>query len=154
DGRGLGRERILAKARERGLAVSDSMSDGEVFALVFEPGFSTASEVTDVSGRGVGMDVVRKNIQSLGGSVEIDSAEGYGTRVSVRLPLTLAIMDGMSVGVSTETYIVPLGSVVESINLEPSMIRSVGGVNQDRKSTRLNSSHVKISYAVFCLKKK
>lgn len=130
DGRGLGRERILAKARERGLAVSDSMSDGEVFALVFEPGFSTASEVTDVSGRGVGMDVVRKNIQSLGGSVEIDSAEGYGTRVSVRLPLTLAIMDGMSVGVSTETYIVPLGSVVESINLEPSMIRSVGGVNR------------------------
>ncbi len=130
DGRGLGRERILAKARERGIPVSDSMSDGEVFALVFEPGFSTASEVTDVSGRGVGMDVVRRNIQSLGGSVEIDSAEGYGTRVSVRLPLTLAIMDGMSVGVSTETYIVPLGSVVESINLEPSMIRSVGGVNQ------------------------
>ncbi len=130
DGRGLSRERILAKARERGLPVSDSMSDGEVFALVFEPGFSTASEVTDVSGRGVGMDVVRKNIQSLGGSVEIDSAPGYGTRVSVRLPLTLAIMDGMSVGVSDETYIVPLGSVVESINLEPSMIRSVGGVNR------------------------
>ncbi len=130
DGRGLGRERILAKARERGIAVSDAMSDGEVFALIFEPGFSTATEVTDVSGRGVGMDVVRRNIESLGGSVEVDSADGYGTRVSVRLPLTLAIMDGMSVGVSAETYIVPLGSVVESINLEPSMIRSVGGINR------------------------
>lgn len=130
DGRGLARDRILAKARERGIPVGDVMTDSEVFALIFEPGFSTATEVTDVSGRGVGMDVVRRNIQSLGGSVEVDSAEGYGTRVSVRLPLTLAIMDGMSVGVAAETYIVPLGSVVESINLEPSMIRSVGGTNR------------------------
>ena len=130
DGRGLSREAILAKARERGVPADDTMTDAEVFALVFEPGFSTAAEVTDVSGRGVGMDVVRRNIQSLDGSVEMDSAPGYGTRVSVRLPLTLAIMDGMSVGVGSETYIVPLGSVVESINLEPSMIRSVRGVER------------------------
>ncbi len=130
DGRGLSREKLLAKAQERGLEVSDSMSDQEAWQLIFEPGFSTASEVTDVSGRGVGMDVVRRNILSLGGTVELDSAEGYGTRVSVRLPLTLAIMDGMSVGVGDETYIVPLGSVIESIQLEPEEVRSVAGSNR------------------------
>ncbi|MGD9942540.1 MAG: chemotaxis protein CheW [Burkholderiaceae bacterium] len=130
DGRGLKRDRILAKARERGLPVSDSMTDQEVFNLIFEPGFSTADAVTDVSGRGVGMDVVRKNIMALGGSVELDAAVGYGTRVSVRLPLTLAIMDGMSVGVSEETYIVPIASVVESIQLDTAQIRSVAGSNK------------------------
>ena len=130
DGRGLKRDKIMAKARERGLPVSDAMSDQEVFNLIFEPGFSTADAVTDVSGRGVGMDVVRKNILALGGSVELDAAEGYGTRVSVRLPLTLAIMDGMSVGVAEETYIVPIASVVESIQLDARQIRSVAGSNK------------------------
>jgi two-component system chemotaxis sensor kinase CheA len=130
DGRGLNRGKLLAKARERGLSVSDSMSDTEVYGLIFAPGFSTAAEVTDVSGRGVGMDVVKRNITSLGGSVEIDSVEGQGMRVSVRLPLTLAIMDGMSVGVADETYIVPLASVVESIHMTASDVKSVGGTGR------------------------
>ncbi|MFZ9408123.1 MAG: chemotaxis protein CheW [Burkholderiaceae bacterium] len=127
DGRGLNRGKLLRKAAERGLQVSESMSDQEVYGLIFEPGFSTAAEVTDVSGRGVGMDVVKRNITALGGSVEIDSTEGQGMRVSVRLPLTLAIMDGMSVGVGDETYIVPLASVIESIHLAESDVKSVGG---------------------------
>ncbi|MEW5882494.1 MAG: chemotaxis protein CheW, partial [Pseudomonadota bacterium] len=127
DGAGLKRDRILAKARERGIPVRDDMTDQEVWALIWEPGFSTADEVSDVSGRGVGMDVVRRNIAALGGTVELDSAEGYGTRVSVRLPLTLAIMDGMSVGVGEETYILPLASVVESFQIERGMIQSIGG---------------------------
>ncbi len=88
--------------------VSEQLPDSEVWQLIFAPGFSTADEVTDVSGRGVGMDVVKRNIAALNGSVEIDSAEGYGMKVSVRLPLTLAIMDGMSVGVGEEVYILPL----------------------------------------------
>ncbi|MCO5099849.1 MAG: chemotaxis protein CheW [Burkholderiaceae bacterium] len=127
DGRGLSRVRLLAKARERGLDVSDAMSDSEVWNLVFAPGFSTADAVTDVSGRGVGMDVVKKNITALGGTVEIDSAEGRGTRVQVRLPLTLAIMDGMSVAVGDDCYIVPLASVVESFQLRDAVLRTIGG---------------------------
>jgi two-component system chemotaxis sensor kinase CheA len=127
DGRGLSREKLLKKARERGIEAPDSMTDPEVWGLIFAPGFSTAEQVTDVSGRGVGMDVVKKNIQSLGGTVEIDSAEGYGMRVMVRLPLTLAIMDGMSVGVGEEVYILPLSSVVESFQVQPDMIKTVGG---------------------------
>jgi two-component system chemotaxis sensor kinase CheA len=107
--------------------VRDDMTDHEVWALIWEPGFSTAEQVSDVSGRGVGMDVVRKNIAALGGTVELDSAEGYGTRVVVRLPLTLAIMDGMSIGVGDETYILPLASVVESFQVERDTIQSVGG---------------------------
>ena len=103
------------------------MSDQEVWQLIFEPGFSTADTVTDVSGRGVGMDVVKKNITALGGTVEIDSAEGYGMRVSVRLPLTLAIMDGMSVGVGEEVYILPLSSVIESFQVQPDMVKTIGG---------------------------
>jgi two-component system chemotaxis sensor kinase CheA len=110
DGKGLNREKLLKKARERGLDAPDSMTDQDVYALIFAPGFSTADVVTDVSGRGVGMDVVKKNITALGGTVEIDSAEGYGMTVRVRLPLTLAIMDGMSVGVGEECYILPLSS--------------------------------------------
>jgi two-component system, chemotaxis family, sensor kinase CheA len=127
DGRGLSREKLIKKARERGIHAPDSMSDQEVWGLIFAPGFSTAEVVTDVSGRGVGMDVVKKNITSLGGSVEIDSAEGYGMRVSVRLPLTLAIMDGMSVGVGEEVYILPLSSVVESFQVQPDMVKTIGG---------------------------
>jgi len=130
DGAGLKRDRILAKGRERGFAVRDEMSDAEVWALVWEPGFSTAEQVSDVSGRGVGMDVVRKNIAALGGSVELDSAEGYGTRVSVRLPLTLAIMDGMSIRVGAETYILPLASVVESFQVDSKTIQTIGNAGR------------------------
>jgi two-component system chemotaxis sensor kinase CheA len=130
DGRGLSREKILAKARERGMDVSDQMSDADVWHLIFAPGFSTAAEVTDVSGRGVGMDVVKKNISSLGGSVEIDSSEGYGMKVSVRLPLTLAIMDGMSVRVGAEVYILPLSSVVESFQVDEGTINTVAQGSQ------------------------
>jgi len=127
DGKGLNRNKLLKKARERGLDVSDTMTDAEVYALIFAPGFSTAEQVTDVSGRGVGMDVVKKNITALGGTVEIDSAEGYGMAVRVRLPLTLAIMDGMSVGVGDEVYILPLSSVVESFQVQPGMVKTIGG---------------------------
>ncbi|HEX4584460.1 MAG TPA: chemotaxis protein CheW [Burkholderiaceae bacterium] len=130
DGRGLQRERILEKARERGFVVRDDMTDAEVWALIWEPGFSTADQISDVSGRGVGMDVVRKNITALNGTVELDSAEGYGTRVAVRLPLTLAIMDGMSVGVGGETYILPLASVVESFQVTPGMVQTIGATGR------------------------
>lgn len=125
DGRGLSREKILRKARERGMDVSDQMPDAEVWLLIFAPGFSTADVVTDVSGRGVGLDVVKKNIAALNGSVEVDSSEGYGMRVSVRLPLTLAIMDGMSVGVGDEVYILPLSSVVESFQVTTEEVSTV-----------------------------
>ena len=126
DGHGMSREKILAKARERGMDVSDQMPDSDVWMLIFAPGFSTADVVTDVSGRGVGMDVVKRNIAALNGTVEIDSAEGYGMKVSIRLPLTLAIMDGMSVGVGEEVYILPLSSVVESFQVKSDAVSTVG----------------------------
>ena len=126
DGRGLNREKLIKKAREKGIDAPDTMTDQECWNLIFAPGFSTADVVTDVSGRGVGMDVVKKNILALGGSVDIDSAEGYGMSVKVRLPLTLAIMDGMSVGVGDECYILPLGSVVESFQVQSNMIKTIG----------------------------
>jgi two-component system chemotaxis sensor kinase CheA len=125
DGKGLSREKLLRKAREKGMDAPDTMTDTEVWNLIMAPGFSTAEVVTDVSGRGVGMDVVKKNILSLGGTVEIDSAEGYGMSVKVRLPLTLAIMDGMSVRVSDEVYILPLSSVIESFQINPGDINTV-----------------------------
>ena len=127
DGRGLSRQKLLNKARQRGIDAPDAMTDAEVWGLIFEPGFSTADVVTDVSGRGVGMDVVKKNITAVGGTVEIESAEGYGMRVSVRLPLTLAIMDGMSVGIGEEVYILPLSSVVESFQVSEHTIKTIGG---------------------------
>jgi len=130
DGRGLSREKILGKARERGLDVSDQMTDADVWQLIFAPGFSTAAVVTDVSGRGVGMDVVKRNIAALNGTVEIESSEGYGMKVSVRLPLTLAIMDGMSVGVGGEVYILPLSSVVESFQVKAETVSTVGQGSQ------------------------
>lgn len=130
DGRGMSREKILAKARERGIEVSDQMPDSEVWMLIFAPGFSTAEVVTDVSGRGVGMDVVKRNIAALNGTVEIDSSEGYGMKVSIRLPLTLAIMDGMSVGVGDEVYILPLSSVVESFQVKSDAVSTVGQGSQ------------------------
>jgi two-component system chemotaxis sensor kinase CheA len=125
DGKGLSREKLLHKAREKGIDAPDSLSDSDVWNLIMAPGFSTAEVVTDVSGRGVGMDVVKKNIASLGGTVEIDSSEGYGMSVKVRLPLTLAIMDGMSVRVSDEIYILPLASVIESFQIKPTDINTV-----------------------------
>ncbi|MBC7735222.1 MAG: chemotaxis protein CheW [Bacteriovorax sp.] len=127
DGKGLSREKLIAKAREGGIDAPDSMTDADVWSLIFAPGFSTAEVVTDVSGRGVGMDVVKKNITALGGTVEIDSAEGYGMSVKVRLPLTLAIMDGMSVGVGDEVYILPLMSVIESFQVTPGLVKTIGG---------------------------
>jgi len=115
DGGGLSRERILAKAKEKGIPVSDSMTDQEVWLLIFAPGFSTAEVVTDVSGRGVGMDVVKRNIEGMGGRVELDSKTGTGTTVTIRLPLTLAILDGMSVAVGNEVFIIPLNYIIESL---------------------------------------
>ncbi|MGW8423702.1 MULTISPECIES: chemotaxis protein CheW [Comamonas] len=130
DGKGMNRERILNKARERGMDVSDSMPDSDVWQLIFAPGFSTADVVTDVSGRGVGMDVVKRNITSLGGTVEIESVAGVGMKVAVRLPLTLAIMDGMSVGVGEEVYILPLSSVVESFQVKADDVNTVANGTQ------------------------
>ena len=127
DGRGLSRDKIMAKARERGFQVSDTLTDREVWAFVFEPGFSTADVVTDISGRGVGMDVVKKNIASLGGSIVLESVQGSGTRISIRLPLTLAIMDGLAVGVGDERYIIPLAGILESLQVDQQRLRSVAG---------------------------
>jgi len=127
DGAGLNREKILAKARERGMQVSDTMSDQDVWQLIFEAGFSTAEVVTAVSGRGVGMDVVRRNIYAMGGRVEIESTLGVGTRISVRLPLTLAILDGMSVSVGEEVFIVPLTFIIESLQPAKQDIKTIAG---------------------------
>ena len=115
DGAGLNRERILAKAISQGMAVNENMTDEEVGMLIFAPGFSAAEQVTDVSGRGVGMDVVKRNIQEMGGHVEIQSKQGAGTTIRILLPLTLAILDGMSVKVADEVFILPLNAVMESL---------------------------------------
>ncbi len=127
DGRGLNRDKILAKAVERGLAVPDNPTDSQVWDLIFQPGFSTADQVTDLSGRGVGMDVVRRNIQALGGEVQIESHLGTGTRTLIRLPLTLAILDGMTVSVADETLILPLAYVLEALQPQPEDIRTMSG---------------------------
>jgi two-component system chemotaxis sensor kinase CheA len=127
DGAGLNRERILAKARELGLDGGDTWADEEVWQLIFTPGFSTASEVTAVSGRGVGMDVVWQNVHLLGGKIEIDSIPGAGTSMTIRLPLTLAILDGMSISVCGETYILPLASIAQSLQPSMSDIKAVNG---------------------------
>ncbi|MDQ3205185.1 MAG: chemotaxis protein CheA [Pseudomonadota bacterium] len=127
DGKGLDRERILRKAAERGLPVPENPSDAQVWDLVFHPGFSTADQLTDVSGRGVGMDVVKSNIIALSGQVEIRSTRGRGTTVSIKLPLTLAILDGMSVAVGDEVFILPLNMVIESMQLGTGDIRTVAG---------------------------
>ena len=115
DGAGLNREKILAKAIERGMLIGDAeiLSDDEVWQMIFAPGFSTADKVTDISGRGVGMDVVKENIQDMGGHVEISSRHGSGSTIKIVLPLTLAILDGMSVKVGNEVYILPLNYVIE-----------------------------------------
>ncbi|HYG05096.1 MAG TPA: chemotaxis protein CheA [Stenotrophomonas sp.] len=127
DGRGLDRDKILAKAAERGLSVPENPSDAQVWDLIFQPGFSTADAVTDLSGRGVGMDVVRRNIQALGGEVQLESQYGHGTRVLIRLPLTLAILDGMTVSVANETLILPLAYVLEALQPQAADIRTMAG---------------------------
>ncbi len=127
DGGGLNRERILAKAKENGISVSDSMSDGDVWQLIFAPGFSTAEVVTDVSGRGVGMDVVKRNITAMGGVIDIRSAKGFGTTITISLPLTLAILDGMSIRVGDEIYILPLGFVMESLQPAQQDVKEISG---------------------------
>lgn len=128
DGAGLNREKIFAKAVERGLvSESDELSDEQVFDLLFHAGFSTADEVSDVSGRGVGMDVVKRNITSLGGSVDITSEPGVGSTFTIRLPLTLAILDGQLVRVGNHTYIIPLLSIVESLQVGKSNINAIAG---------------------------
>jgi len=127
DGRGLNRDKILSKALERGLSVPDNPTDAQVWDLIFQPGFSTADAVTDLSGRGVGMDVVRRNIQALGGEVQLESKAGNGTRVLIRLPLTLAILDGMTVAVAGETVILPLAYVLEALQPQPEDVRTMAG---------------------------
>ena len=127
DGRGLDRDRIIAKARELGMAADESMTDEQAWALIFEAGFSTAREVTDLSGRGVGMDVVRRNITSLGGGVSIASVKGEGTTITIQLPLTLAVLDGMIVCVGDEQYIVPLEFVAEAFKPGATDIRTIVG---------------------------
>jgi two-component system chemotaxis sensor kinase CheA len=128
DGRGLDKDKLLSKAIEKGLIEENNLlTEKQIFELIFMPGFSTAEQLTDISGRGVGMDVVRRNIQSLGGNIEIISELGKGTTIAIHLPLTLAILDGQSVAVGDETYIVPLVSIIESINITERMLNKVAG---------------------------
>lgn len=128
DGGGLDKNRILAKARSRGLVgPSDVLTDEQIYELIFLPGFSTAEKTTDVSGRGVGMDVVRRNVKELGGKIEIASEPGKGSRFIITLPLTLAIVDGQSISVGGETYIVPLTSIIESLQLQAQSVSRLSG---------------------------
>ena len=127
DGGGLDKERILKKAAEVGLPCSPDMPPREIWQLIFAPGFSTAAAVTDLSGRGVGMDVVLKNVTRIGGRVDIDSEAGRGTKVTIRLPLTLAILDGLSVIVGGEIYLIPLTNIIESLQPAPDAIRHLAG---------------------------
>jgi two-component system chemotaxis sensor kinase CheA len=128
DGAGIDRERVLNKALERGLAVAGTAySEQEVFGFMFQPGFSTAEKVTEVSGRGVGLDVVRQNIESLRGTVEVESTPGAGTTFRIKLPLTLAIIDGMTVSVGREIVTIPLLSIVESLRPKPEELTTVEG---------------------------
>jgi two-component system chemotaxis sensor kinase CheA len=127
DGRGIDRRKVLKKARDRGLieGTGEGMPDSEVFNLIFEPGFSTAEQITDISGRGVGMDVVKRQIQKLRGRIEIQSSPGQGTEISLKVPLTLAIIEGLIVGVGSERYIVPIFAVKEMLRPTAGMISSV-----------------------------
>ncbi|MCE3025867.1 chemotaxis protein CheA [Salinicola sp. DM10] len=130
DGAGLSRDRILAKARANGLTIPDNISDDDVWQMIFAPGFSTAEQVSDVSGRGVGMDVVKRNIQEMGGHVEIMSQPGKGTNTRIVLPLTLAILDGMSIRCGEETFLLPLNAVLESLQPLDEDIYSMAGDDQ------------------------
>jgi two-component system chemotaxis sensor kinase CheA len=131
DGRGLNRKRIYEKAIEKGLIEPDAiLTDADICSLIFQPGFSTAKEITDVSGRGVGMDVVRRNVEALQGSVSIRSEEGKGSVLTVRLPLTLAILDGLLIRLSSEVFVIPLLTVVESICVPPREIKTIVGFGE------------------------
>ena len=127
DGAGLNRQRILSKAIERGLPASNEMTDAEVWDLIFAPGFSTAEVITDVSGRGVGMDVVKRNIGDMGGEVIIDSQAGIGSKITIRLPLTLAILEGMSVALGQNLYVIPLNLILETMQPKPEELKTVTG---------------------------
>lgn len=126
DGGGLHREKILDKARSNGLSVSDDMPDSAVWQLIFQPGFSTADAITDVSGRGVGMDVVRRNIESIGGRIDIESNAGEGSAFFIHLPLTLAIVDGMCVSVGEQIFVIPLLNIVESFQPQKHQLKTLG----------------------------
>jgi two-component system chemotaxis sensor kinase CheA len=127
DGAGFDREKILRKAEERGLHTHPAMSDEDVWQLVFAPGFTTVEEVSDVSGRGVGMDVVKRNIRALSGHVDVRSSLGEGTTIAIHLPLTLAILDGMTVEIGGESFIVPLSFISEAFLAQPAQIKSIAG---------------------------
>jgi two-component system chemotaxis sensor kinase CheA len=127
DGRGLDRERILAQAARRGMRVAADADDKEIWQLIFEPSFSTVEEVTEVSGRGVGMDVVRRNIKALGGTVELASLPGQGTTVTVSVPLTLAIIEAMIISIGGAVYVLPISAVVETLSVEPRDIHTLPG---------------------------
>lgn len=142
DGRGINRAKVLAKARSLGLVgVNEQLSDDGVVDLIFRPGFSTAAQVTDISGRGVGMDVVKSNIQALGGHMDVRSEEGHGTTFIIRLPLTLSIMDGQLIGVGEHIYILPLMSIVESLQINPACVSWVAGRTE---VYRLRESYIPI----------
>ena len=126
DGGGLHRDKILDKARSNGLTVSDDMPDSEVWQLIFQPGFSTAEAITDVSGRGVGMDVVRRNIESIGGRIDIESSAGEGSAFFIHLPLTLAIVDGMCVSVGKQIFVIPLLNIIESFQSTKQQLKTLG----------------------------
>lgn len=125
DGAGLNTVKILAKAHARGLSLPEHLEDRDIWGLIFEPGFSTSETVTDVSGRGVGMDVVRRNITEMGGTVEIESQPGRGTRITIRLPLTLAILDGMTVSLADDIYVIPLNLITETLQPKPEDLKTV-----------------------------
>jgi two-component system, chemotaxis family, sensor kinase CheA len=151
DGRGLNRDKILAKAIKQGLiAEHEKLTDDQIWPLIFKPGFSTAEKVTDVSGRGVGMDVVKRNIEGLGGAVSIKTVLGKGTIFTLKLPLTLAIIEGMTVRVGKETYIVPLLSILESMRPKAGAIKTVVGKGEllDVRNTYLPMMRL---YDVFSL---
>jgi len=152
DGGGLPADKILAKAQQRGLvAEGETLSREKILELIFEPGFSTAEEVSDVSGRGVGMDVVRRNIKDLGGTIEVRSEPDRGSTFVIRLPLTLAILDGQLLSVGAETFIMPLVSIVESLQLDAAMVSSVAG---SAEMYRLREDYVPIVrlYELFDIK--
>ena len=141
DGRGLDRQKILARARERGIVrEKDTLTDEEIDNLIFRPGFSTADTVSNVSGRGVGMDVVRRNIQALGGKIDVQSNPGKGTTVTVRIPLTLAIVEGQLIRLGAHIYILPLTSIIESLQVDPEFLASITG----RQTYRLRDEIIPI----------
>ena len=152
DGGGLNAEKILAKAKSNGLIGDDeTLTEEQIHDLLFQPGFSTADQVSDVSGRGVGMDVVRRNIRSLGGSVEVKSTEGVGSTFTIRLPLTLAILEGQLIRVGRETYVVPLVSIIESVQIHKEKVNVISGRGEVYK---LRDDYIPIVrlYHVFGLK--